>query len=264
MKNEFIKMVGKIKNDDLRNVAMTMVDDAPDYFWTVAASSTGKYHPQCDLGMGGLVRHSIMVAQATVDFVRSEIFVEDTEMNVDMAIIAGLFHDILKHGIVAEDGTYNKYTVFNHPILGAEFVQTHFDNANIDADITKVIVGAINSHMGKWNTDKRNPDIVLSVPSTSFQKLVHSADYVASRKYIGGLSDWGYIKSVEHIDLTTEEKDIIEKAITLDTIDMSSVEELEITRTEEEIKDIWNSIYKQGWKSEKQKKYIELAKRNIK
>ena len=263
MKNEFIKIVEKIKNNELRNVAMTMAEDAPDYFWTVAASSTGKYHPQCDLGVGGLVRHSIMVAQAAIDFVRSEIFVEDTELNVDMAIIAGLFHDIKKHGDVAEDGTYNPYTVFNHPILGATFVKEHFEKANIDDNITKLIVGAINSHMGKWNTDKRNPGVVLDVPSTSFQKLVHSADYMASRKYIGGLNEWGFIKSIDHIELTAEEKEIVEKAITLDTVDMSAVEELEITRTEEEIKDIWNSIHKQGWKSEKQKKYIELAKRNI-
>ena len=261
MRDAFRNMVNLIENEDLRNSAIEMMNDAPDYFWEVAASSTGKYHPQCDLGVGGLVRHSIMVAQAAFDFVTSEIFVEDTTLNRDMAIICGLFHDVIKHGPVAEDGTYNPYTVFTHPILGANFVREHLEKANIDNDITNTICNAILSHMGKWNTSKYEPGVTLNVPYTSFQKLVHSADYMASRKYMGGLMEWGYIKNVEHIDLTNEEKTSVSNALAKNKVDMSFCEELEISRTESEIIDIWNSIISQGWKSEKQKKYIALAEK---
>jgi len=44
--------------------------------------------------------------------------------------------------------------------------------------------------MGKWTTSDYAPDVVLEKPSTAFQKLVHTADYVAARKYISGLEEW--------------------------------------------------------------------------
>ena len=43
--------------------------------------------------------------------------------------------------------------------------------------------------MGRWNTSKYSKEI-LSTPQTNFQKLIHTADFIASRKYIGGLEEW--------------------------------------------------------------------------
>ena len=47
-----------IKNDRIKRSAEKFLDLLPDYFFTVAASSTGKYHPAFASGEGGLVRHS--------------------------------------------------------------------------------------------------------------------------------------------------------------------------------------------------------------
>lgn len=47
-----------IKNVDLRKLVELSLQSAPDYFFTIPASSTGKYHPQYALGEGGLVRHT--------------------------------------------------------------------------------------------------------------------------------------------------------------------------------------------------------------
>ena len=44
--------------------------------------------------------------------------------------------------------------------------------------------------MGIWNTDKRSP-IVLPLPTNKYQKMIHLADYLASRKDIEVLFD-GY------------------------------------------------------------------------
>lgn len=59
MKSELFKNELKtITSDDIRDFAKVVLDDAPDYFFKVAASSTGKYHPAYALGDGGLMRHT--------------------------------------------------------------------------------------------------------------------------------------------------------------------------------------------------------------
>lgn len=54
----FKKELSLIKNENIRNFVKEFLNTVPDYFFTVAASSTGKYHPNYALGEGGLVRHT--------------------------------------------------------------------------------------------------------------------------------------------------------------------------------------------------------------
>lgn len=42
-----------IKNQDLRAFAEYCLARVPEYFFTIPASSTGKYHPPFSLGRGG-------------------------------------------------------------------------------------------------------------------------------------------------------------------------------------------------------------------
>ena len=42
-----------IKNDRIKRSAEKFLDLLPDYFFTIAASSTGKYHPAFASGEGG-------------------------------------------------------------------------------------------------------------------------------------------------------------------------------------------------------------------
>lgn len=186
-KADFIAEINKIENEALRDATLAMVPDIPEYFWHIPASSSGKYHPACDLGEGGLVRHSLMVERIALDLVNAEIFVEDTMKNRDCARIAALFHDILKSGPVAEDGTYSEHTEFKHPIYAAKFICE-----KLEAYVfTKMdIINAIGSHMGKWNTSKYEEGVILPKPISPFEKLIHTADFIASRKYIGGLEEW--------------------------------------------------------------------------
>lgn len=182
--NSFNEMVEQITNETWKAGCKAMITKLPNYFWVVAASSSGKYHPTCDLGAGGLVRHSVMVATTALDLVTAEIFVEDNVINKDMALIAGLFHDCLKQGTDC-----NGHTVFNHPILAADFMAEELKNY-IEEPYLSIITGAVRTHMGKWTTSKYDPDIMLEKPSTAFQKLVHTADLMASKKYIAGLDAW--------------------------------------------------------------------------
>jgi len=256
-KKSFMAEVDKIVDSTLKETALKIVEDVPEYFWNLPASSTGKYHPQCDLGAGGLVRHSIMTAIIAYDLVIAEIFVEDTQINRDLAIFTGLFHDILKYG---ENSTFTEFT---HPIMSGIFVKDRLKSSNVNEDLSKIICNAIYSHMGKWNTSNYNPGIKLDVPITSFQKLIHTADYMSSRTYIGGLSDWGYIFKNKNYELTDKDKQILLNAIEKNHINEDYRLEIGIIRSDDEILEIWKSMVERNSISERQAKYLALANKSI-
>ena len=54
----FEKELEYINNERYKKSAMTLIELLPDYFFSVPASSTGKYHPSFSLGDGGLLRHT--------------------------------------------------------------------------------------------------------------------------------------------------------------------------------------------------------------
>lgn len=178
------------KNDDIRNFAEVLLDNAPEYFFHVAASSTGKYHPKYALGEGGLMRHT----KSVVRFYNHIMSIEQnnsifTERQIDLGRVACLVHDILKSGEEEyyeekfNNGENTVFTVFNHPLLAAKYVMSYKGQYLCEEDL-KFIALAIGSHMGEWNTNKYEPNITLPKPKTDMQKIVHLADYLASRKDI--------------------------------------------------------------------------------
>lgn len=54
----FDREITWIHDEKIRKFAQYCVDNLPDYFFTVPASSSGKYHPSYALADGGLVRHT--------------------------------------------------------------------------------------------------------------------------------------------------------------------------------------------------------------
>ena len=165
-----------ITNSNIRQFCIDMLEDAPDYFFTVAASSTGKYHPKTSLGEGGLVRHTKALVGIANDLLFLEQFNFDDDTK-DMIRVAGILHDAKKHG-----DNENPYTVFEHPIIAAEWVRNS-NSKEIPQKVKNLIADMIASHMGSWNTDKRS-DKVLPKPVTAAQQFVHMCDYLASRKHL--------------------------------------------------------------------------------
>ena len=81
----FLEELELIKNDEIREITARLLDGAPDYFWHVAASSSGKYHPAYALGEGGLVRH----VKAAVRFAHHLFVINDfTDKEQDYVIAA--------------------------------------------------------------------------------------------------------------------------------------------------------------------------------
>ena len=161
---------------------MSLLNKVPEYFFTVPASSSGKYHPKNDLGEGGLVRHSISVERMLKHLLEPDEYFDFTPRQVDLLIVAALFHDCLKSG-TQEEYEQGKHTKFLHPLYASNFIMTQSVLMGFDYNDALFISSAIISHMGQWNTSKNGPG-KLPTPETPAQKALHLADYLASRKDI--------------------------------------------------------------------------------
>ena len=181
MKSEkFTTELNYINNVDIRNFTRLALENLPDYFFNVAASSTGKYHPTYALGEGGLVRHT----KAATRFANHLLQLEQnqnlfTERERDLIIASIILHDGWKHG---KSGS--AFTTHEHPQVCANWIETSdIFNDVLPKEDRKLIALAISSHMGQWNENKRSK-IILNKPVTDIQKFVHMCDYLASRKDI--------------------------------------------------------------------------------
>lgn len=182
MTNEQMKLVepvlNTIVNKDIREFATALVDNLPQYIWEVGASSTGKYHPEYSLGNGGLMRHQVAVVRFLNFFFELEQYNKEfTDREMDLMRVAGLVHDGRKSG-EQDDYVKSKYTRFDHPIRMANIVR---EMNGLNNDEKEFIAHCIESHMGQWNVDKKTK-VELQKPADDYQKFVHLADYLASRK----------------------------------------------------------------------------------
>lgn len=155
MKSElFQNELKTIQSDDIRDFAKVVLDDAPDYFFKVAASSTGKYHPAYALGDGGLMRHTKAVLRIYNYIIGLEQYQNQfDERWIDLGRVACLAHDIQKSGTAetyeekAKDGK-KVFTVFNHPLLAAEYIR-NYKGLYLEDDELEIIADAVSSHMGQ-------------------------------------------------------------------------------------------------------------------
>lgn len=195
----FSQELKTIVNDDIREFAIVLLDNAPEYFYSVPASSSGKYHPEYSLGDGGLVRHT----KAVVRFLNHILTIEQhggsfTDRQKDCMRVSCMYHDGEKQG-----NKGGKVTVFVHPLQAAETVRKYKGRYLSDGELD-YIASAIESHMGEWNTNKRN-SVELPKPKSAAQKLVHLADYLASRKDLEVKFDDFEIVPPEPVDINTYE-----------------------------------------------------------
>ncbi len=181
MKSEKFKTeLGYIQDSRLKKSAEILTKNLPDYFYRVAASSTGKYHPAFSLGDGGLLRHTKAAVKIAKSLLDDPIFGDKyTKSEKDLMIIALILHDGIKHGFIED-----KYTMSNHPLLAVEFIEKNKDKTEFEEEEIKFICDCIKSHMGPWNTDYLTGEEILPKPHTKYQNFVHMCDYLASRKFL--------------------------------------------------------------------------------
>ena len=166
-----------IRTEYIKKFLEYCIDNLPDYFFHVAASSSGKYHPEYALGNGGLLRHTKAAFWIANELFNLEMF-QFSEEERDLMLTALILHDGQKQG--KREGN----TVFDHPIHAANFVkQCYIETDLLNDDQMQLIYDCIATHMGQWNTAKYSK-VVLPMPKTKYQKFVHLCDYLASRKFL--------------------------------------------------------------------------------
>lgn len=181
----FANELNDIQNNNLRQFAVQLLVNAPEYFFTVPASSSGKYHPYFAREVGGLVKHTrcvIFYAECN-----AESFNFDSHIK-DLAIIAALAHDIKKQG----NNNTGSHTVWEHPELAYNYVlEMQKTNSHlISVEDATIIANAILCHMGKWQHDAQftRGKKAFPLPTTLFDYAIQSADYMASRVELTGFA----------------------------------------------------------------------------
>jgi len=166
-----------IENHKIKEFTEKALNSLPEYFFSIPASSTGKYHPSYALGEGGLVKHTQAAVRIAVELFRVKIF-KYSEDEKDMIISSLILHDGCKSGL-----EHSKYTLTEHPLIVAKMIKENNEICNcIDKETLNIIISNIESHMGFWTFDYKTKRNVLPKPKTKLQNFVHWCDYLASRK----------------------------------------------------------------------------------
>ncbi len=166
----------------------------PDYFWTCPCSTTGKYHPQVSLGVGGLVRHTKLAVWWGIELLRALVlgsspgFEDMLPFQLQDEIIATLLlHDMIKNGkgLNAQGRPLEKGVTGTHGVTLANKIGDECFTVpeEIEASCYRILTG-IACHMGIWTTDPEyRPNCeTLDYTHKAFANLIHLADYAASRK----------------------------------------------------------------------------------
>ena len=175
----FDKEINYINNPRYKENIKILIDLLPDYFFTVPASSTGKYHPSFALGDGGLVRHTKVAVRIAKELFNDEsVSGAYTHNEKDLMMMALIMHDGLKSGLKK-----SQYTNFDHPLLVSNYIKENKDKLTLNEKEVNFLCSVIESHMGPWNTNNYS-NVVLPKPESRYQRFVHMCDYLASRKFL--------------------------------------------------------------------------------
>ncbi len=177
MKTQLNAELALIIHPGIRALTRAVLDAAPDCFWGMPASTTGNHHPEYAQGEGGLIRHTRAVVRLTehLCYMHGESTIP--QLTKDCLIAAALLHDCCKKA------DHEEYTAFDHPLRVRDLIMDTWRNApdTCNPAIAHEIAANVAAHMGRWNTNRHHPGIILPLPATEPAFILHTADYLASR-----------------------------------------------------------------------------------
>ena len=174
----FQKELSLIHDKTIKQFVIDCFDKlCPDYFWTCPCSTTGKYHPQVSLGVGGLVRHTKLAVWWGLELAKAM----ELEKYHDEIVATLLLHDMIKNGkgLNAKGYPLDRGVTGTHGVTLAEKI-VELDLVPTISESSVRILAGIALHMGIWTTKRYNTIDVAGLES--FIDLIHLADYCASRK----------------------------------------------------------------------------------
>jgi len=176
-KQMYFEAIYKIEDAKIQNFLNDCIKLIPEYFWTAFGSFTGKHHPPDENIEGGLILHTLRVFQLCKHLAEME-NLKSKEQNLLLA--SALLHDTFRSGFIGRELRDKKGVIHTdgfhplYPYWGFEDAVSKYPNEG------RSILQIISLHMGRWLIIKLSVD----EPELTLGKLLHIADYLASRKNI--------------------------------------------------------------------------------
>ena len=187
----FKELLDKFETEEVRLYCEDMIENIPDYIFTMPSSTSGKFHNATQCLPHGQIYHIIMFG-AIMNYrlalkCNKEKF--DNPIHRDAMRCVPIFHDAVKCG-----WNGSSFTVHDHPMLAGQWVRETKVKHDIDNEIKEMIARMCERHSGEWTSSKRSR-IVLPEPETDMEILVHECDILSSRSDID-MQPSDYLKSV--------------------------------------------------------------------
>lgn len=135
----FLEDLAKIKDNNIRTFTESVLEAVDDKFYTEPCSSSGRFHPPEDNGVGGVVRHVKKGVVVVEQFARRAMF---SDMEKDIALSAYLLHDTCKNGI-----QWGKDTDYTHGYIASEWLKQFKLE---DKFAKESLLDAVRYHMAPW------------------------------------------------------------------------------------------------------------------
>jgi hypothetical protein len=171
----FEKELNEIKSEELKGLAETVILETPDWYSTMPSSTSGKFHPSDELGLGGKIIHHKKVFKLSEEAAR-RYDIKDYEYEILRT--ASLIHDMPY--CFYWDVKQERYrTDPLHPFKNAYFCSRNCNDM--------LLQSAIYFHMGLWSNYESEEAKLLSLSEYQNHPVVlatQESDYYASRRMI--------------------------------------------------------------------------------
>ncbi len=178
--NVFEPMLTNFETDLMKDYFSDMVQEIPDYIFTMPSSTTGKYHNKTQCETYGQVYHAYMFSE----ILNYRLNLKGNKEKYNNPILRDcmrcvpVFHDAIKCGLNG-----SQYTVHEHPMLAHDWVLKTVVEHDIDSKLKKLIAELCAAHSGEWTSSKRS-SVILPEPKNDMELFIHECDILSSRNNI--------------------------------------------------------------------------------
>lgn len=197
-KSVFKEILDKFETEEVRLYCEDMIENIPDYIFTMPSSTSGKFHNATQCLPHGQIYHIIMFG-AIMNYrlalkCNKEKF--GNPIHRDAMRCVPIFHDAVKCG-----WNGSTFTVHDHPMLAGQWIRETKVEHDIDDEIKEMIARMCERHSGEWTSSKRSK-VVLPEPETEMEILVHECDILSSRSDID-MQPSDYLKEALGVGMPT-------------------------------------------------------------
>lgn len=176
-KKVFEPLAKNFETDEIRDYYLDMVQEIPDYIFTMPSSTSGKYHNKTQCQEFGQLYHAYMFDSVVNHRLRlkgnQEKFSDPKQRDCMRAV--AVLHDAIKCG-----WNGSQHTVSEHPVLAANWVRDTKVEHDITDEYKEMIAGMCETHSGQWNTNRKK-EVIMPEPRNDMEFFIHECDILSSR-----------------------------------------------------------------------------------